>query len=305
MLKLARQRASTLGQARPSFWKSPPFWAVFPLAFVAVLFAHWPLLRLPYYCDEAGYYIPAAFDFFRTGALTAVYPVFCAQSSCAHADLFAAAATLWALAFFLDRRIWLSVLCFSLAALSKETSIVTPFALAAWQAWIAFRTRSRKPARNAALLLVPVLPLCLWYLYHWHRTGFIFGNPQYLRYNAEATLTPLRVVLAFLHRAFQLTLHMNLFVLVLPALAALLLDPAPGPDGSPRPAMPRDARALILVVVFANAIFFSILGGALLTRYLLPLYPLVVLLCLHALRRRLNLWPWLAALAAAAFVAAL
>jgi 4-amino-4-deoxy-L-arabinose transferase-like glycosyltransferase len=372
MLKLARQRASTPEQTRPTFWKNPPFWAVFPLAFVTVFFAHWPLLRLPYYWDEAGYYIPAAFDFFRTGslipystlsnahpplpsiylaafwkvfsfspfvtraamcavaalalaavwriahavskrptialatvALTAAYPVFFAQSSLAHADLFAAAATLWALAFFLDRRTWLAVLCFSLAALSKETSIITPLALAAWQAWTAFRTRSRKPALNAALLLVPVLPLCLWYLYHFHRTGFIFGNPQYLRYNAEATLTPLRVVLAFLHRAFQLTLHMNLFVLVLPALAALLLDPAPGPDGSPRPALPRDARTLILVVVFANAIFFSILGGALLTRYLLPLYPLVVLLSLHALRRRLNLWPWLAALATAAFVAAL
>ena len=28
-----------------------------------------PPLRLPYYWDEAGYYIPAAYDFFRTGSL--------------------------------------------------------------------------------------------------------------------------------------------------------------------------------------------------------------------------------------------
>ena len=30
------------------------------------------LLRLPYYWDEAGYYIPAAWDFFRTGTLVPV-----------------------------------------------------------------------------------------------------------------------------------------------------------------------------------------------------------------------------------------
>ena len=42
----------------------------------------------------------------------------------------------------------------------------------------------------------PVLPLAAWYLYHWHRTGFVFGNPEYLRYNATTTLTPLRVLLA-------------------------------------------------------------------------------------------------------------
>jgi 4-amino-4-deoxy-L-arabinose transferase-like glycosyltransferase len=37
------------------------------LVFFALL--HYPLLRLPYYWDEAGYYIPAALDFFRSGQL--------------------------------------------------------------------------------------------------------------------------------------------------------------------------------------------------------------------------------------------
>ena len=31
--------------------------------------SHFSLLALPYYWDEAGYYIPAAWDFFRTGSL--------------------------------------------------------------------------------------------------------------------------------------------------------------------------------------------------------------------------------------------
>ena len=44
-----------------------PLRFIFPLLFVGVYLAHLTLLRLPYYWDEAGYYIPAAYDFFRTG----------------------------------------------------------------------------------------------------------------------------------------------------------------------------------------------------------------------------------------------
>lgn len=333
--------------------------------------AHWPLLRLPYYWDEAGYYIPAAYDFFRSGALipystlsnahpplpsiclaafwkifgfhpfvtrsamclfaalalsavwqiarivskrrsvafatvllTAIYPIFFAQSSLAHADMFAAAATLWAIVFFLRQKTWPAVLCFSVAALFKETSIVTPLALAAWMLYCAFRKRSVQPARAAALAL-PVLPLMLWYAWYWHRTGFLFGNPEYFRYNATATLTPLRVIVALWHRVNQLTLHMDLFVPVLLALACLLLDPLPDPDSSIRPPFSSQARSAFLVIILANLLFFSFIGGALLTRYLLPLYPLIILFCVAALHRRVRRWPWLIAFSAAAFIAAL
>ena len=40
-----------------------PGWMIFPVIFVALYMSHFPLLRLPYYWDEAGYYIPAAWDF--------------------------------------------------------------------------------------------------------------------------------------------------------------------------------------------------------------------------------------------------
>jgi hypothetical protein len=356
-----------------SFLNDLPAWAVFALAFAAVFLVHWPLLRLPYYWDEAGYYIPAAFDFFRTGTLipfstlsnahpplpsiylagcwklfgfspfvtrtamcaiaalaltavwrialvassrrtialatlglTAIYPIFFAQSSLAHADLFAAAATLWALALFIDgRRMGLAVLCFSLAALSKETAIVTPLALAGWEAWLALRTRASKSARTAALLVLPALPLALWYAYHWHRTGFVFGNPEYLRYNATATLSPLRILIALWHRTNQITLHMNLFVPVLLALACLLLDPLTEKGGARRSSISHENRTIFFIVILTNVLFFSALGGALLTRYLLPLYPLVILLCVHTFRARFRQWPWFIALSAAAFITAL
>ena len=355
----------------------PALWLVLPAIFAAVLLMHLPLLRLPYYWDEAGYYIPAAYDFFRTGslvpystlsnahpplpsiylaiwwriftfapwvtrvamcavssiallavyqlaivtthnvkvatatvALTALYPVWFAQSSLAHADTFAAAATLWALVFFLEERLWAAVVCFSLAALAKETAIVTPLALAAWQLWIAFAPRAWKPSAHktsfqrhlsrAGKLLLPTVPLACWYAYHWHRTGFVFGNPEYLRYNATATLTPLRVLLAFGHRVLHITAHMNLFVPVLCMLACMMLPPV-----EERRRISISDQLQFYVIILANLLFFSVLGGALLTRYLLPLYPLVLLVCVNTFYRRLRQWPYLVALSIAAFLAGL
>src|SRR5258708_14583783 len=45
---------------------------IFPVIFAALYLTHFTLLLLPYYWDEAGYYIPAAWDFFRTGSLIPV-----------------------------------------------------------------------------------------------------------------------------------------------------------------------------------------------------------------------------------------
>src|SRR3979411_2714614 len=42
---------------------------LFALFFVALILMHAPLLRLPYFWDEAGYYIPAARDVFLSGTL--------------------------------------------------------------------------------------------------------------------------------------------------------------------------------------------------------------------------------------------
>src|SRR5260370_5088918 len=41
--------------------------ALFIFIFVLLLASHWSLLRLPYFWDEAGYYVPAAYDIFTRG----------------------------------------------------------------------------------------------------------------------------------------------------------------------------------------------------------------------------------------------
>jgi hypothetical protein len=348
---------------------------IFPVVFSALYVSHFMLLRLPYYWDEAGYYIPAAWDFFRTGSLipittltnahpplpsiylalwwklsgyapavtrevvllvaalgllavwrlamrlvgvgsvafwtvvlTGLYPIWFAQSTLAHADIFAAACTLWGLVYALPdrgRKPWAAALWFAAAALSKETAIAVPLTLAA----VSLVEGIRVPPpprfrlwREAAWLSSCVLPLAGWYGWHYAKTGFLFGNPEFLRYNAQATLNPLRILAAFGHRVLHLTAHMNLFVPVLMMIAVLLLEPRLDAGGKERAAIGIPVERRIYLLLLVNALLFSVLGGALLTRYLLPMYPLVLLLAVSTFYRRVPYWQGLAAFSAAAFV---
>jgi 4-amino-4-deoxy-L-arabinose transferase-like glycosyltransferase len=356
---------------------------LYPLFFVAVYLSHLRLLRLPYFWDEGGYYIPAAWDFFRTGALipqstvtnahpplpsillaawwhlsgyvvsgtrtlvclvaaaallgvfklarsltnipvaavtvilTALYPIWFVQSTLAHADIFAAAFTLWGLAFYFDssesgtdrgptKSLLAAAFMFCLAALSKETAIVTPAALALWEVILLLQNRREPLLRRLHLswvvaLLTPVLPLVGWYAYHYHKTGYVFGNPEFLRYNATANLDAYRIALCLWHRLLHLTTHMNMFVPVACMGAAMLIPVAVTNTRKP---IARPALKVIGVVLLANWVAFSILGGALLTRYLLPMYPLILLVCVNTWRRRIpQRWPLIAALSAAGFLA--
>jgi hypothetical protein len=58
----------------------------------------------------------------------------------------------------------------------------------------------------------------------------------------------------------------------------------------------------IFPLLLVNALLFSVLGGALLTRYLLPMYPLVLLMAVTTFYRRVPYWQGLAVFSAAAFV---
>ena len=347
-------------------------WQIFPLIFITVYLAHWTLLRLPYYWDEAGYYIPAAYDFLRTGSLipfstlsnahpplpsiylaawwkasgfipyvtrtamcvvaaiallgvyqlsveitkrwlvaaavtvlTLVYPIWFAQSTLAHADMFAAAAILWAFCFYFrlgagSRGRWLAALFFSLAALSKETAIVTPLALVLSE--LCFPPeRTRRSLPSIGILLTPLLPLAAWYGYHRVKTGFVFGNPEYLRYNATSTLDPVRIAVALAHRVFHLSAHMNLFVPVLCTAAAWILSPRLLKDGRAANTLNHTILVRIWSILVVNLLFFSVIGGALLTRYLLPLYPLILLLCVWTWYRRVSGWGLIFLLSAVAF----
>src|SRR6185503_20265190 len=171
---------------------------LFLIFFLLLIGDHLSLISLPYFWDEAGYYIPAARDllggsliphstpsnahpplvmawlalmwktfgesilvtrcsmlalaafsltgFFRLAktasnatvailatVLVSIYPVFFAQSSLAQVDLPAAGLTFWGLDAYFRKRALGTFLWFSLAALAKETAILVPIALFAWE----------------------------------------------------------------------------------------------------------------------------------------------------------------------------
>jgi len=349
----------------------------FLLLFAGLLALHAPLLRLPYFWDEAGYYVPAVHDIFASGnlipqstvsnahpplvlawvalwwrllgasplvsrvamlavaafallgvyrlserannaavaagstLLTALYPVFFAQSSLVHLDLAAAGFTCWALRAYLDDRRFAMFAWFALAGLAKETAVLAPGALAVWE--LAGPAMFRKPNKlvlfpqsslhRLAALAASVLPLVLWFAYHYSRTGFVFGNPEFFRYNVQATANPLRVLLALGSRLWQTFIYMGLWAVTGLTVFAMTLPARPGVDGEERPRIAIPIQITFAVVILAYVVALSFLGGAVLSRYMLPVVPLVILIGVSTIWRRLSCWKIVVGALAALFVA--
>jgi 4-amino-4-deoxy-L-arabinose transferase-like glycosyltransferase len=408
---------------------------VFLAAFAALVVLHLTLLDLPYYWDEAGYFIPAARDIYADGSFvphstlsnahpplvmaylalawklfgfsitvarvamlavsalaltglfrlaervqntrvavatvvcTALYPVFFAQSSLAHLDMTVAALTIWALVFYFPprdvetplqddtkalhdaatplrsvtmplspdatslrddakplrhdatalqgdatalRRRAACVTLLALAALAKETALLVPLTLCAWEFVCLFARRREKLAGVVCVervrrsvwwtlsLLLACVPLALWFAYHRSVTGYTFGNPEYFRYNVESTLNLSRVLEALWGRLKHVTFHMNLWVLTLVGVAAMFLKPRRDAGGE-RDRIRASVQLVFLVLVFAHVFALSVVGGAVLARYMLPVVQLGILIWVSTLWRRVPAWPLAVALVCGAF----
>jgi hypothetical protein len=138
-------------------------------------------------------------------------------------------------------------------------------------------------------LLLPTLPLAAWYAYHYLKTGFLLGNPEFFRYNVAATLSPLRIPFALGMRLWQLLGYFGLYLLVLAGSLAMLQSPRTD-GGALRPRISLWIVAAFLSVALAYLIFMSAVGGAVLARYMLPVVPLVMLILVSTLWRRLKHW---------------
>ena len=318
--------------------------SAYALIFTGLFLTHLPLLRLPYFWDEAGYYIPAARDLLLTGS-----PIPHTTLSNAHPPLVMMWLAFWwkfsaftpavtrismlMVAAFALLGLWrlsrdvanqavalATVLCtafypvfFALAPLAKETAIIAPLALFAWELVCPLLGKSRteslclapRNVRRTFSLLLCVVPLTGWLLYHHYRTGFYLGNPEFLRYNLGATLSPLRFVLAMLIRLWHVLGYLNLFLLTLAAAAVMLRPPLPQADGSLRPRIAVSVQLVFAAVILGYMMMLSVAGGALLARYLLPVIPLVILISVSTLHRRARRWTWWIAFTCAAFVAQL
>ncbi|HEV2114664.1 MAG TPA: glycosyltransferase [Terriglobales bacterium] len=342
--------------------------------FAALVALHAPLLRLPYFWDEAGYFVPAARDLLLSGNLiphstlpnvhpplvmvylafswklarfaptvtrlamllvatfallgtfrlaeqvanrevalaatvcTALYPVFFAQSSLAHLDLAAGALTLWGVDGYLRGRAWQSAAWFTLAALAKETAVLAPLALLGWEIACPFLKRNDALCRfqgwswrRGAALLLPGAALGLWFLYLYARTGNALGNAEFVRYNLLDTLNPLRIVIAGAQRAWQAAGYMNLFLLTAAAILAMWFPPLHDARGE-RPRIAPAVQAVFAAVVAAYVVALSLVGGAVLARYMLPVVPLVIIICVSTLWRRIRSWRGVMAIVCLGFV---
>jgi hypothetical protein len=198
----------------------------------------------------------------------------------------------------------------ALAALAKETALLVPVVLCGWElvCWLlskreepaAYVCVERRPAWWSLTLLLAGVPLALWFAYHRARTGYTLGNPEYFRYNVESTLNLARILDTAWRRLGHVTFHMNLWALTLAGLAAMFLRPRrDGGTGRPRIAVP--VQLLFLVLILAHVFALSVVGGAVLARYMLPVLPLVILIWVSTLWRRVPAWPLAVALVCGAF----
>jgi hypothetical protein len=250
---------------------------------------------------------------------TAVYPVFFAQSSLAQVDLAAAGFIFWALAAYVEGQTIATTLWFALAALTKETAILAPLALAAWEVvgmaarrssvrnlWLLNDEAELKigSLRRIASLLIPAVPIALWYVYHYAHTGYVFGNPEFFRYNVASTLNPIRFLLALALRLWQVVGYLHLWVLTLAMLIAMWMLPPQREAAGERPRISFAVQMIFYVVIITYVVAMALIGGAVLARYMLPAVPLVIILSVSTLWRRLRLWHAAVACTAIAFVVA-
>jgi hypothetical protein len=395
--QFTKHRPSKAAAAPDQHWLAGALRA-FVCLFGLLWLLHLPFLRMPYFWDEAGYFIPAARDLLLTGdlvphttlsnahpplvmmwlalcwklttysplvtrtamlliaafgftalwlmarrlagvgvaaatvLLTALSPTVFVQCAMAQLDIAAFALVLWTLYAYLCGRRWQALMFAALAAVAKETTVVVTLTLFAVDAlgcvgWVRFGHSSQEQLTHptpkmgrmghsqSTLIasfawLLTLASLAGWYAYHYHRTGHILGNPDYLRYNVGATVTPWRILIAFGMRLWHAAGYMNMFVLTGAALVLLWNARTSQIDGGPQirsdeQKIPPRAQLLFALLVLAEVAEFSVVGGALLARYMIPAIPLVVFLSVDVLHRYAPRWQWWAAACAAAFVVAL
>jgi 4-amino-4-deoxy-L-arabinose transferase-like glycosyltransferase len=230
--------------------------------------------------------------------LLALSPLFFAQSVLVHLDLAAGLFTLLALWALLGGTPWKFALAAVCAMLSKETAVVLlPVG------WLFCWWRYRRAAASAVrawwiAFVAPLAVLAAWAVFYHHATGYWTGNSEYLRYNLYATLTPVRVLLTLLRRLYQTFIGGFNWLLAAGALAGIGWARGNGMGSSqtkahsrahesqPNGCHPERREGSLQLSFFllgggltaAYLLMLSLVGGAILPRYLLPVYPPLLLM---------------------------
>jgi 4-amino-4-deoxy-L-arabinose transferase-like glycosyltransferase len=190
-------------------------------------------------------------------------PLFYAQSMMAQLDMPAMVCVLLALILFLrDRHFACAVAC-TASALTKETSIVLPLVLMLVMVW-------ERRWRQAVYYVIPAIALSVWLFALSRATGTPFGNAEFAHYNLNYSLNPLRCVFSLSRRAYYLFVQDFRFVGAIAMVVAWRIF---------------KTRAWRVTMIFAasHIVLVSVLGGAELERYLLPVLPIFYIAAAAAL----------------------
>ena len=199
---------------------------------------------------------------FAALALLCLSPLFFAQSMLAQLDMPAMCLSILALLLFLQDRFRASAFACMVLVLVKETGVVVP---ALFGCWLLFERGSGKDRARALWFLLPLPALAIWLMALHHATGHWFGSEAFTAYNLREPLHPARFLLAFARRLYYLFIGTGHFI----GTAALVWAMGRLPLLRERPW--RIAGCFVL----AQLLVVSVLGGAVLERYILPALPVV------------------------------
>lgn len=187
-----------------------------------------------------------------------ISPLFYTQSMMAQLDMPAMVLSVLALLLFIKKNYAGAALASVVLVLVKETGIVAPFVFFLLLA-------VRKDWKHAAYFTAPAAALFAWLLVLHHSTGYWLGNPDFAHYNVGYSLQPARMALSFLRRIYYLFVAEFRWIGTLVLFVAIRKNRRIFAGGGWRVGLAFTALHIVLV---------SVLGGAELERYLLPVLPL-------------------------------
>lgn len=184
-------------------------------------------------------------------------PLFYMQSFMAQLDMPAMLFTLLALLLFIKAKYAEAAAVSVVLVLIKETGLVTPLVFFLVLAF-------RRDWRRASYFIAPAVAVGAWLLVLHNATGYWLGNPGFAHYNVAYSLHPVRMALSFARRFYYVFFAefrwIGTVVLILTARKCA--------------AFRSPAWRIALAVCAANIVLVSVLGGAELERYLLPVLPI-------------------------------
>lgn len=202
-----------------------------------------------------------------------VSPLFFSQAMMAQLDMPAMVFTALALLLFLEERIMAAALVSAVLVLVKETGIIVPALFGLWL-WMEGRRR------EAVWFVAPALPLAIWLMVLDRGTGRLFGNAAFTQYNIWYPLHPVRLPLALLRRLYYLFIGTGHWIGSIAVILALR-------EGS---LFKTRAWRISGFLVAGQVLLVSVLGGAVLERYLVPVLPILYIGFAAALWRYVKEW---------------